>query len=467
MSTAIPAQLPAGPNIAPPMPSTIEETGVRRSLLEDLALKIIYLEGEINVRQLATKMGVATPVAEELFQRLRRAQFCEVAGMDGSMHRVTAGAAGRARALELLARNQYAGIAPVSLDDYVARVRQQSIAGTPVTPADVRRAFSSLVLEEDTLRQLGIAVLSGTSMVLYGPTGTGKTAIAERIPRIFDDHGVWIPHAVDVDGQIITVFDEHVHRRLGGARDDAPTGVPAPGEWAGLFRAPGSFAPTVPDARWVRCERPRVVVGGELTIEMLDLQFNPVTGYYTAPLQMKANDGLLILDDFGRQRISPEELLNRWIVPLDRRVDFLTLQGGKKFEIPFGLLVVFSTNLDPASGFGSERQPGITDQAFPRRIPNKVRVGYVGIEQFHEIFKRACVDAGVLYDVVVVDRLVAHLASALGQPLRPCYPRDILQHLTWEARYEGRSPRLAWDAVERACRTYFVESTVPSTSPTR
>ena len=456
MTTTAPSPASPPADLAPRAPDTVEETGVRRSLLEELALKIVYLEGELNLRQLAARMWLAASVVEEIFQRLRKAQQVEVAGMDGTSFRVTATGAGRARALELLARNQYAGVAPVSLDDYVDRVRRQSIGGTPVTPADVRRAFSSLVLGDDTLRQLGIAVLSGTSMVLYGPTGTGKTAIAERIPRIFDDHGVWIPHAIEVDGQVITVFDEHVHHRVGAS---VPGAAAAPTDWAGVLRpGPGSHAPLVPDARWVLCERPRVVVGGELTIEMLDLQFNPVTGFYTAPLQMKANDGLLILDDFGRQRISPEELLNRWIVPLDRRVDFLTLQGGKKFEIPFGLLVVFSTNLDPASGFASDRQPGITDQAFLRRIPNKVRVGYVTAEQFHEIFRRACVEAGVLYDFVVVDQLVAHLGTALHQPLRPCFPRDILQHVSWEARYEGRAPQLRWDAVERACRTYFLET---------
>ena len=434
----------------PLAPRTVEEVGVRRSLLEELALKIIYLEGELNVRQLAAKMGVEGPVVEELFQRLRRAQLCEVAGMDGTVHRISASSAGRARAQEQLSRNQYAGVAPVSLDAYSAWVRRQSIGGTPVGPADVRRAFGNLVLDDDVLRQLGIAVLSGTSMVLYGPTGTGKTAIAERIPRIFDDHGVWIPHAVEVDGQIITVFDEHVHRRL--ADSGAPPSAPL-----GLFGAgPGAQGSSVSDGRWVLCERPRVVVGGELTIEMLDLQYNPVTGYYTAPLQMKANDGLLVLDDFGRQRISPAELLNRWIVPLDRRVDFLTLQGGKKFDIPFSLLVVFSTNLDPSTGFGSDQQPGIADQAFLRRIPNKVRVGYVNHPQFHEIFKRACEEQGILYDYVIVEQLVSHLELALYQPLRPCYPRDILQHLTWEARYEGRQPQLRWDAVERACRTYFV-----------
>ena len=459
MPSAAPGQHSAQPDLAPAIPHTVDETGVRRALLEELALKIIYLEGELNLRQLAARMGLAAPVVEEIFQRLRRAQFCEVAGMDGSTYRVTAGAAGRARAQELLSRNQYAGIAPVSLDDYVARVRRQSIGGTPVTPADVRRAFDALVLGESTLRQLGIAVLSGTSMVLYGPTGTGKTAIAERIPRIFDHQGVWIPHAVEVDGQIITVFDEHVHRRI-EPLDDPRAPAAAPGAWGGVLRAaPGQFGAITPDPRWVLCERPRVVVGGELTIEMLDLQFNPVTGFYTAPLQMKANDGLLILDDFGRQRIGPEELLNRWIVPLDRRVDFLTLQGGKKFEIPFGLLVVFSTNLDPSTGFSSERQAGITDQAFLRRIPNKVRVGYVTPAQFHEVFRRACGEFGVLYDHVVVEQLVGHLETVLRQPLRPCYPRDILQQLTWEARYEGRTPQLRWDAVDRACRTYFLETT--------
>ena len=452
MTATAPGQPLAGHDRSPRAPRTVEETGIRRSLLEELALKIVYLEGELNVRLLAAKLGLEAPVVEELFQRLRRAQLCEVAGMDGTVHRISASSAGRARAQELLARNQYAGIAPVSLDTYSDWVRRQSIGGTPVGPAEVRRAFGNLVLDDDVLRQLGIAVLSGTSMVLYGPTGTGKTAIAERIPRIFDDHGVWIPYAVEVDGQIITVFDEHVHQRIGRG---APAQPPAP--LGGLFGAgAGGQASSVPDARWVLCERPRVVVGGELTIEMLDLQFNPVTGYYTAPLQMKANDGLLVLDDFGRQRIRPEELLNRWIVPLDRRIDFLTLQGGKKFDIPFALLVVFSTNLDPSTGFGSDQHGSVADQAFLRRIPNKVRIGFVGREQFHEIFKRACQDHGVLYDYVVVEQLVGHLELALYQPLRPCYPRDILQHLTWEARYEGRQPQLRWDAVERACRTYFV-----------
>ena len=444
-TTAAPSRSTVAP-MMPAAPRTVDETGVKRGLLEELALKTLYLEGDLNVRQLAAKMGLETSLVEELFQRLRKAQLCEVAGMDGNAHRIAASSAGRARAQELLVRNQYAGVAPVSLDAYSACVRRQSIGGSPVGPADVRRAFGSLVLTDDVLRQLGIAVLSGTSMVLYGPTGTGKTAIAERIPRIFDDHGVWIPYAVEVDGQIITVFDEHVHHRL-----PAPPAPPA-----GILAGPAGQGAAIPDGRWVHCERPRVVVGGELTIEMLDLQFNPVTGYYTAPVQMKANDGLLVLDDFGRQRISPAELLNRWIVPLDRRVDYLTLQGGKKFDVPFALLVVFSTNLDPATGFGTEQQPGIADQAFLRRIPNKVHVGYVTHEQFHEIFRRACHESGVLYDYVVVDQLVSHLELQLFQPLRPCYPRDILQHLTWEARYEGRQPQLRWDAVERACRTYFL-----------
>ena len=205
---------------------------------------------------------------------------------------------------------------------------------------DLQKAFENLVVSETMLDQLGAALVSGQSIILYGPTGTGKTVIAETLPRIYKD-SVWIPHAVEVQGQIITVFDPLLHK----SREEMMSAEC--------------------DARWVLCRRPRVIVGGELTMQLLDLQLNPALGFYSAPLQMKANNGILIIDDFGRQRISPAELLNRWIVPLDRRIDFLTLAGGNKFEIPFDLIVAFSTNLNPAS---------LADEAFMRRIQTKIKV---------------------------------------------------------------------------------------------
>ncbi len=403
-------------------PQTLEETGIRRNLLEDLALKIVYLEGELHLCELADKMGLSLAVVEDVFRRLRKEQLCEVKGMVGSVYRVSVTSRGRARALECLSLNKYVGTAPVALKDYVARVRQQSVADVDVHFPDVQRAMKSLVLSDETLKRLGVAILSGASIILYGPTGTGKTAIAENIPQVYED-SVWVPYAVEVDSQIITLYDPGLHRRIEHSRSDDI------------------------DGRWVLCYRPRVVVGGEMTIEMLDLQFNPATGFYAAPLQMKANNGVLIIDDFGRQRMRPEEMLNRWIIPLDRKVDSLTLAGGKKFDIPFDTLVVFATNLDPAE---------LADEAFLRRIQSKILVGNVTPEHFHEIFGRVCERFGLACDPTVVDRLIDFLRTELNLPLRPCYARDFIQQIRWEARFDAKRPVLDWTALVRACRSYFL-----------
>jgi hypothetical protein len=265
-------------------------------------------------------------------------------------------------------------------------------------------------------------------MMLSGPSGTGKTSIAACIPRVFG-RGVFLPYAVEVAGEIITVFDPGVHH---------PIDVALPADH---------------DRRWIYCARPFVVAGGELTAEMLDLQFNPVSGFYSAPPQMKANTGVFVIDDFGRQRMRPEELLNRWIVPLDRGVDFLTLHGGTKFAVPFRVLVVFSTNLD--LGHSSAGNAQITDAAFLRRIPNKIHIGNASRPEFHEIFRRVCAGAGVAYDAALVDQLIEFLERDVGEPLRPCVPRDLIRQIAWEARYDGALPRFTDTALARACRSYF------------
>lgn len=402
---------------------SIEEIGVRRSLLEDLALKTLYLVGEMTVHELSRHMGLRPSMGEELFQRLRKDQLCQVTGMAGRAQCITATSAGKSRALELLAQNQYTGPAPVSLDDYVNRIRDQSVRGIQIVPSDMNRAFKHLVLDTQTLNQLGTAVMSGRSVFLYGPTGTGKTTIAETLARLFDQEQVWLPYAVEVDGQIITVYDSVLHQRVeqSAAHDH--------------------------DGRWVLCRRPRVLAGGELTIEMLDLQFNPSTKFYTGPVQMKANNGLLIIDDFGRQRISPEELLNRWVVPLDRGIDFLTLAGGKKIEIPFDLFVVFASNLDPAK---------LVDEAFLRRIQTKIKVDFVTPEQFREIFRRVCLQFSLKYDASVVDDLIQMIGKEYKEPLRACYPNDVVKQILSEARYLQKEPRLDSEAVAQACRNYFL-----------
>lgn len=405
---------------------SIEDLKVRRNILEDLALKTIYLAGEISLYELARHMGVTMQVADELFQRLRKEILCQTTALSKShIQMITTTSAGKTRALELLAQNQYVGPAPVSLDDYIGRVLAQSVHQIRVTPFAVEKAFEELVLDAQTLHQLGTAVVSGRALFLHGPAGTGKTTIAETLTRLFREDCVWLPYAVEVDGQIITVFDPVLHERI------------EPSETSDH------------DGRWVLCRRPRVLVGGELNIEMLDLQFNPSTRYYTGPVQMKANNGLLIIDDFGRQRIRPEEMLNRWVVPLDRRIDFLTLAGGKKIQIPFDLLVVFATNLDPAK---------MVDEAFLRRIQTKIKLDFIHPGQFREIFRRACIQLNLTCDDVVIDHLVHLITKEYQEPLRSCHPRDILRQITWDARYRGTQPRVNNETVAAACHNYFLKS---------
>jgi predicted ATPase with chaperone activity len=408
------------------VPREARRTGIRKGLLEDLALKILYLHGELSLVELSDLTCLSNDVVDEIFQFLRKEQLCEVRGMSGAAHRIVASGRGKERATELLSMNQYAGPAPVSLADYVARIQMQSVTQTKISPADLERAFHQMVLNPDTVGRLGTAVASGASIFLYGPTGTGKTTIASCIPAIYND-SVWIPHAVEVDNQIIKVHDPGVHLR---SRDPIPEES---------------------DRRWVLCQRPCVVAGGELSAEMLDLQYSPASRFFTAPLQMKANNGVLILDDFGRQRMGTSELLNRWMTPLDRRVDFLTLPGGRKFELPFDLFVVFSTNLNPLQ---------ITDEAFLRRIPNKIEIAHATPRQFIQIFEDECARRGLTYDQGVPDHTARFIVQNMKQPLCQCFPRDLLNQIFWTASYLGVAPLLNRVTIEQACHQYFLAAKV-------
>ena len=406
-----------------PVPESLSEVGLRRTFLEELLLKILYLSGPFSLREWSELTKLGSTVIDELFRRLRKEQLCEVTGMTGNLHHVAVSTLGRERALEFLALNQYAGPAPVSFESYVQQVRMQSMRNLNVQRSDMQHTFAHLVLDEETLKRLGTALNSGGSIFLYGPTGSGKTTIALALPEVLADDFVWIPFAVEIDGQVITVYDPLIHKRL------HTNGLPSS------------------DPRWVLCHRPRVVVGGELTIEMLDLQFNPVTKYYAGPVQMKANNGVLIIDDFGRQRVRPEELLNRWVVPLDRQVDFLTLVGGKKIEVPFELFVAFATNMDPAE---------LVDAAFLRRIQTKVKIDNASEPQFREIFRRVAERYRLHYEPEILDILVDLLQNKLREPLCRCYPRDILNQVCWSARYEGKEPRVDRESVLSALEAYFL-----------
>jgi hypothetical protein len=409
------------------MPRQLRRTGIRKGVLADLALKILYLQGEISLVELGDQMCLGTGVVDEIFRFLRKEQLCEVKGMSVGSHWISATATGKNRGAELLSINQYAGPAPVSLVDYTTRVGIQSVKHCKVEPADVVRAVYPLVLDQDILLRLGTAVRSGTSIFLYGPPGTGKTSLAARIPEIYND-SVWIPHAIEIDGQIIAVHDPAVHK--------VPTNIEGK---ESIYEES--------DKRWVLCRRPCIVAGGELSAEMLDLQFNSVSRFYTAPLQMKANNGLLLMDDFGRQRMRPEDLLNRWMTPLDRGIDFLTLAGGRKFELPFDLFVVFATNLDPSQ---------LADAAFLRRIPNKIAMSHARRDQFVEIFRTECQTRMLPFDLEVANSLADFITGEMKQPLCQCHARDLINQITWTANYQGLEPQLTREVLEQACRAYFL-----------
>ncbi len=414
------------PSLAGPehKPQSIAETGVRDAVLEDIALKTLYASGPFSVIELSRQTRLSFEVAHDLFTRLRGKLLCEVVGMTSNVPQIAITSQGRSRAVELLAQCQYYGAAPVSLASYVQQVRKQSVRDVTVRPVDVERAFANLVFDSKTLAQFGTALNSGAPIFLYGPPGVGKTAAAECLSRVLAEDEVWIPYAIEVDGQIISVYDPVIHR---------------PGREASLEER---------DQRWMRCHRPTVLVGGELTVEMLDLQFNPGSKYYIGPMQMKANNGVLIIDDLGRQRIRPEELLNRWVVPLDRRIEFLTMAGGMKIEIPFEMLVVFASNKNPLE---------LMDTAFLRRIQTKIHIGALTDEQFGEIFRRFAAEQGLKSEPAVVRGLIAVIRGTLKQDLIACQPRDLINQVCWAARYEGKPPELNLAALLRAVESYFLE----------
>jgi len=404
-------------------PLSIPEVGLRQAVLEELALKTLYLSGPFSVLELSKLMRLSFEVANELLKRLRTEQLCQVTGMSGQIANLAITSQGRTRAQEILAQSQYSGPTPVPLSSYVEQVKKQCVTNVEVHPADVERAFSQLVLDSETLWQLGTALNSGNAIFLYGPPGVGKTTIAETLSRVLAEDHVWLPYAVEVDGQVITVYDPTVHHHM------------------------DNLEPHGHDDRWVLCRRPAVQVGGELTIEMLDLQYNPATKFYSGPVQMKANNGVLIIDDFGRQRVRPDDLLNRWVVPLDRRIDFLTLAGGRKIEIPFEMLVVFASNLDPTQ---------LLDAAFLRRIQTKIRIGASTPQEFREIFRRIAVQRGIHFEFEVADTLIDFIQNNLKQELRSCYPRDIVNQICWAAKYESTAPVLNHRTVMRAIESYFL-----------
>ncbi len=409
---------------SPPVPRTQEELDIPSSLVTDLILRRTYIEGTSTIFGLCQSLKLPHRVVEQNFRSLRHQQLIDVKGIMGEDYSFGLTNAGHRLALNRRQISQYAGPAPVSIRGYETAVRGQS-AKVKITRSSLAKALSDLVLTDDLLDQLGPAVVAQKSLFLYGPTGNGKTCLAERLPRMYADQ-VWLPYAVEVDGQIIVVYDPVVHHKIGEAGEED-------------------------DPRFVLCKRPFLVVGGELTPSMLELRLDTATQIYAAPLQMKANNGVLVIDDFGRQVISPRKLLNRWIVPLDRRVDYLSLRYGVKFQIPFELMVVFSTNLNPLD---------LADEAFLRRIHNKLYVEPVSPEIFDEIFRRVVEEKAIPCEQGASALLRQLCADAGYKELRACYPWDICTIIQWTKEYEDLPVQITSEDLKRAVRLYFARNPI-------
>jgi len=410
------------PEFSPRAVKDLRSLDIPESLVDDLILRRLYTMGSGSIKSLSSSLKLSFSLVQAMFERLRKQQLLIVTGMEGVDYNFTLSEAGRNLAATRFDKCHYSGPAPVSIRSYQAAVRSQA------SRVDLRRqllkeALSDLVLTDGFLDELGPALVSQTSLFLYGPTGNGKTSVAERLSRIYGD-SILIPYAVEFDGQIIVVYDPAVHRRLKADNSEL-------------------------DPRWVVCRRPSITVGGELELSMLELQLDESSKIYAAPLQMKANNGTFIIDDFGRQLVSPTHLLNRWIVPLDRRVDYLTLRYGAKFEVPFEMFVVFATNLDPTE---------LAEEAFLRRIKNKVYVGAVDSQLFDEIFKRMVAERNLPCEPGSVEVLRNLCIEQGAENLRACYPADILNILVSISRYDERPVVINRANLQRATALYFAKT---------
>jgi len=419
-------------------PRTIEETGLSLLFLGELALKTLYVAGQMSGFELAQAMRLPFPgLVSRVIDFLKREHYCETRGAaaigEGS-YQYSVTEKGGAKAREVLWRNQYAGPAPVPLAEYRRAVRAQGAPQADVRREDLQQALSHLVVSAGMLDELGPAVVSRHSLLLYGASGNGKTAVARALASLLCSGCVWVPYAVEAGGEIILLYDDALH--------EPASGDPAPQNGEGPAR------PARPDNRWVRIRRPTIVLGAEVRLESMNPFFDELSRCYVAPPQVKANNGVVIVDDLGRQATPAPELLNRWMIPLGTRSDYLTLRTGQKLEVPFEGILIFATHLSLA---------GLADEALLRRIRHKVELRSPSFDEYRDIFRRACDARGILYD----DKSLAYLLQKYyvqpKVPLRASHPDEILSRLADIAQFQQKHPSLSQDLLDLACRTYFAQ----------
>jgi hypothetical protein len=402
-----------------------------RSVLEELLAKHLYDAGVLDLHELVKRTALAGPVVEEVMALLRGNQYVEVRGKSelsvGLRYALTD--RGRLLAVEALARNGYLGPAPISLDQYAALIHAQSVHAHQITREQMHSAFSDIVLRDSLLDELGPAVHSGRPIFVYGPPGTGKTYIGQRLARLLGEP-VLIPHAIAVDEATVQIFDPIVHQPIDAS--DSPSVMLQQGF----------------DPRLVLCQRPAIVTGGELTLDMLEVRYSKETRIHQAPLQLKATNGIYLIDDLGRQRVAPVDLFNRWIVPLENRRDYLSLGSGKRFPVPFDVVLVFSTNLNPTD---------LADDAFLRRIGHKIHFGPLSVQDYGAIWKQVCAERGIRFDTDLLLFVLEELHARYQTPLLPCHPRDLIGMALDQARYEGGETQVTAQMLATAWKNYFVD----------
>ncbi len=404
-------------------PRTIDELGVRRDFLLPHVLKTVFVLDTFTVSEAAENLSLPVNITNDLLEEwvaLKCVEVTSASGYQAASRRFAMTSEGRRRAREYMNLSGYIGPVPVPLTTYTEMVKRQTVLNVKVNSEGLKKALSHLIVSDKLFKPLGPAVNSGRTIFLYGPPGNGKTAVAVALSSLLGGL-VAIPKAVELDGFVMRLYDPSIHIADG----DQPE-----------------------DRRWLRCKRPIVIVGGELTIEMMELRMEPNSNTYEAPPHVKSNSGIFILDDFGRQLVRPRDLLNRWIVPLESRVDYLSLHTGSKVEIPFDQLVIFSTNINPKD---------LLDEAFMRRLRHKIYIGPLEPTGFRAAFEMACESKKVPWNADVFDKLIKDVYEPRGLPFNGCHPRDLLDHLIDLAKFEEKTPEMTEDLLMRACESYFVQ----------